>query len=157
MKYLSKIYQLIAFIFIAGTALGCAQVEEPDYREKDYGYIQFKVYKAASYPTKAEASIQYLGDIAKVSLEMKSSKGFEISQTLVLSASSEAAAEYGLRSEKLMLLADKYTISQYYLYDKLDNLVASYTPSQEQNHFEVVPGGLAVHDLMAEENILIYS
>ena len=91
MKYLSKIYQLIAFIFIAGTALGCAQVEEPDYREKDYGYIQFKVYKAASYQTKADPVIKHLGDVAKISLVMKSSAGSEISQTLVLSASSAAA------------------------------------------------------------------
>ena len=25
-------------------------VDEPDYREKDYGYVQFKLYKEASYP-----------------------------------------------------------------------------------------------------------
>ena len=96
MKYLSKIYRLIAAVLMVGTIFGCAEVQEPDYREKDYGYIQFKVYKSASYPTKAEPTIQYLGDIAKVRLEMKSSEGFEISQTLVLAASSEVAAEFGL-------------------------------------------------------------
>ena len=150
MKYLTKIYQLIALVLVAGTVLGCAEVQEPDYREKDYGYIQFKVYKAASYQTKAESQIQYLGDISKVSLVMKSSDGSEVSQTLVLSASSDYAAEYGLRSEKLMLLADTYTIDNYYLYDKLDNLVASYAPGDGQNTFTVVAGGLSVHDLLAD-------
>ena len=150
MKYLTKIYQLIALVLVAGTVLGCAEVQEPDYREKDYGYIQFKVYKAVSYQTKAESQIQYLGDIAKVSLVMKSSDGSEVSQTLVLSASSDYAAEYGLRSEKLMLLADTYTIDNYYLYDKLDNLVASYAPVDGQDKFTVVAGGLSVHDLLAD-------
>ena len=150
MKYLSKIYQLIACVLVAGTVFGCAKVEEPDYREQDYGYIQFKVFKAASYQTKAESSIQYLGDIAKVSLVLKNSAGSEVSQTLVLSASSDYAAEYGLRSEKLMLLADTYTIDNYYLYDKLDNMVASYSPSADNKKFTVVAGGLSVHDLLAD-------
>ena len=136
----------LAALFIAS----CAKVEEPDYREQDYGYVQFKVFKAASYQTKAESSIQYLGDIAKVSLLLKNSAGSEVSQTLVLSASSDYAAEYGLRSEKLMLLADTYTIDNYYLYDKLDNMVASYTPSADNKKFTVVAGGLSVHDLLAD-------
>ena len=150
MKYLSKIYQLIAAALMAVSVLGCAKVEEPDYRDMDYGYIQFKVYKAASYQTKADPVIKYLGDVAKISLVMKSSAGSEISQTLVLSASSAAAAEYGLRSEKLMLLADTYTISTYTLYDKLDNLIATYSPDPEFKSFTVVPGGLCVHDLLAD-------
>ena len=150
MKYLSKIYQSAAFMLLAGLLFGCAKVEEPDYREKDYGYVQFKVYKAASYQTKADPTIQYLADIAKVSLTMKGSSGSEVTQTLVLSASTDLAAEYGIRSEKLMLLADTYTISQYDLYDKLDNMVATYEPSAEHKTFKVVPGGLAVHDLLAD-------
>ena len=135
MRYLTKIYRLIALARVAGTVLACAAVEEPDFREKDYGYVQFKLYKAASYQTKAESQIQYLGDIAKVNLVMKGSDGSEVSQTLVLSASSDYAAEYGLRSEKLMLLADTYTNDNYYLYDKLDNLVASYAPVDGQDKF----------------------
>ena len=83
MKYLTKIYQLIALALVAGFVFGCAKVEEPDYREHDYGYVQFKVYKAASYETKAESAIQYLGDIAKIGLVLKSSDGSEVSQTLV--------------------------------------------------------------------------
>lgn len=150
MKYLSKIYQSAAFMLLAGLLFGCAKVEEPDYREKDYGYVQFKVYKAASYQTKTDPTIQYLADIAKVSLTMKDSSGSEVTQTLVLSASTDLAAEYGLRSEKLMLLADTYTIDNYYLYDKLDNMVASYSPSADNNKFTVVAGGLSVHDLLAD-------
>ena len=41
-------------LVVAFILAGCARVEEPDYREKDYGYVQFKLYKEASYPgTKA--------------------------------------------------------------------------------------------------------
>ena len=49
-----------------------------------------------------------------------------------------------------MLLADTYTIDNYYLYDKLDNMVASYTPSADNKKFTVVAGGLSVHDLLAD-------
>ena len=150
MKYLSKIYRVIVAVLVAGSVLACAKVEEPDYREKDYGYIQFKVYKAASYQTKAESNIQYLGDIAKVSLSIKGSDGSEVSQTLTLSAASDYAAEYGLRSEKLMLLADTYTIVNCYLYDKLDRMVGSCKPASGKDKFTVVAGGLSVHDLLAD-------
>ena len=150
MKYIGNIVRFMAFALISASVLSCVAEEQPDYREKDYGYVQFKVYKAASYQTKSETTIQYLGDIAKVSLDLKSSSGSEISQTLVLSASSAEAAEFGLRSEKLMLLADTYTIRQYDLYDKLDNLVASYLPEQGKSVFEITAGGLLVHDLTAD-------
>ena len=40
---------LLACISLAGLS-GCTKVEEPDNRDLVYGYVQFKLYKEASYP-----------------------------------------------------------------------------------------------------------
>ena len=92
---------------------------EPDNREKDYGYVQFKLYKEASYtPTKADV-LEYLADATKIMLTMEN-EGTEITQTLILSSVDAQSAEYGLRSEKLKLVKGEYSISSFKLYDRLD-------------------------------------
>ena len=121
MKF-SRIFVLPFMMVLAALAFaGCAKDEAPDYREKDYGYVQFKLYKEASYePTKATVDqMQYLADAAKVMVMLKYGE-IEMTQTLVLSAADENAAEYGLRSEKLQLLSGKYEVTSFTLYDKLD-------------------------------------
>lgn len=125
----------------------CSKVEEPDYREKDYGYVQFKLYKEASYEgTKAVVEeLDYLSDVSKIMVTLKYG-GKTMSQTLVLSAASDEAAEYGLRSEKLQLMAGSYTVVMYSLYDKVDNVIYEDTPSSAS--FEVSAGGLTVHDVL---------
>ena len=129
---------------------GCAKVNEPDYREHDYGYVQFKLYKEASYEgTKAESSkLEFLKDVAKVRVTLKYNDDL-ISQTLVVSAANDESAEYGLRSEKLKLLAGEYKVISYYLYDKVDNVVYEKNVSSD-DVITVVPGGLAIHDLLAD-------
>lgn len=128
------------------TVTGCDVKEEADYRETDYGYVQFKLYKEASYEaTKALVEeLDYLGDVSKVTVTLEYSDS-RISQTLVLNASSSQAAEYGLRSEKLKLLADDYRIIKFTLYDKMDQAVYEAVPSDAV--FTVIAGGLIVHDL----------
>lgn len=136
---------------LAGLSLmilgGCALEEAPDYREHDYGYVQFKLYKEASYDaTKAVVEeLDYLGDATKVTVTLQYGDS-RISQTLVVSASSSEAAEYGLRSEKLELLAGEYRIIKYTLYDKLDEAVYESVP--EDASFMVVEGGLTTHELL---------
>ena len=49
-------------------------------------------------------------------------------------------AEFGLRSDKLELLAGSYKLIGYYLYDKLNKQIYAGTPSNYQ--FSVVAGGL---------------
>ena len=72
----------------------CAVEEEMDYREKDYGYVQFKLYKEASYgATKAIVEeLDYLADVSKVTVTLEYGES-RISQTLVVSAASAEAAE----------------------------------------------------------------
>ena len=133
----------------------CSMKEEPDYREQDYGHVQFKLYKAASYEVQPEATkavmsqLEYLKDVTKIKVTLRY-EGNMISQTLVMSAANDDAAEFGLRSDKLKLLAGRYDVLTFSLYDKVDELIYEGTPSSSQSAFDVVPGGLSVHDLLAD-------
>ena len=129
----------------------CTKVQEPDYRETDYGHVQFKLYKAASYDaTKVIVSqLDYLNDATKIKVTLKYGENL-ISQTLVLNSFDAASAEYGLRSDKLKLLAGSYQILTFSLYDRLDEVLYESTPSSEHASFEVVAGGLCQHDLLAD-------
>ena len=119
MKYSrnSVIISLFAILLFAG----CAKQEMADNREHDYGYVQFKLYKEASYvDTKAIVpQLEYLSDATKIMVMLQFGND-EITQTLTLSASNSEAAEFGLRSEKLQLIAGEYHIKAFTLYDKLD-------------------------------------
>lgn len=148
MRYFRKSFLfMLASLFIFA---GCAKVEEPDYYEHEYGYIQFKLYKAVSYDdTKAAgAQLEYLKDVAKVRVTLKYHDDL-ISQTLVMNSSDDESAEYGLRSDKLKLLAGEYNLIAFTLYDKVDNVVYEAAPAGE-SAFKVVPGGLVIHDLVAD-------
>ena len=145
MKFL-RFSVYLAVALLSALFLGsCTKVEEPDYREHDYGYVQFKLYKEASYHG-TKASLEYLRDVCKVQVSLKSEVQTVV-QTLVLSSSNDAAAEYGLRSDKLKLLAGKYKVLSFVLYDRLDN--PTYLGGASANYFEITPGGLVSFDLTA--------
>ena len=145
MKFL-RFSVYLAVALLSALFLGsCTKIEEPDYREHDYGYVQFKLYKEASYHG-TKASLEYLRDVCKVQVSLKSEVQTVV-QTLVLSSSNDAAAEYGLRSDKLKLLAGKYKVLSFVLYDRLDN--PTYLGGASANSFEITPGGLVSFDLTA--------
>ena len=148
MRYLRNI---ILFVLAAFASAGCVEVTEPDYSERDYGYVQFKLYKEASYEaTKAaDGQLEYLRDVSKLKVTLKYEDNI-ISQTLVMNASNDEAAEFGLRSDKLKLLAGNYQLLVFSLYDKMDNVVYEGSPLSEMASFEVVPGGLSIHDVLAD-------
>lgn len=148
MKYI-KFIILLAVVGL--TVFGCTEVQEPDYRETDYGHVQFKLYKEASYDaTKAVVSqLDYLGDVTKLKVTLKYGENL-ISQTLVMNSFDAQSAEYGLRSDKLKLLAGSYQILTFSLYDRLDEVLYEGTPSADHASFEVVAGGLYQHDLLAD-------
>ena len=148
MKFLRYIVLIAVSILISGA---CTKVQEPDYRETDYGHVQFKLYKAASYnATKAVVSqLDYLGDVSKLKVTLKYGENL-ISQTLVMNSHDANTAEFGLRSDKLKLLAGSYQILTFTLYDKLDEVLYESTPSSDHAAFEVVAGGLCQHDLLAD-------
>ena len=146
MRYLRNI---ILWVLAAMSFASCVKEQEPDYREHTYGYVQFKLYKEASYEaTKAENQLEYLKDVAKIQVVL-SFEGNQISQTLVARAADDDAAEFGLRSDKLKLLAGSYKVLTFSLYNKMDEVVYEGTPGEGFTSFDIVAGGLITHDLLA--------
>ena len=139
-----NILLLIAFISVL---CGCVRETVPDYRENEYGYVQFKLYKEASYPGTKAGQLEYLKDVAKLKVTLRYEDNL-MSQTMVMNASNDEAAEFGLRSEKLKLLSGEYQVVTYVLYDKMDEVVSEGTPDASAASFSVVAGGLCVHDLV---------
>lgn len=136
---------------------GCSD-DKDGLQESQYGYVQFKIYKSASYvqeeatqssviPTRATA-LDKLGEAQKVEIEMQYN-GKSITQTLVLNAYNESNAEYGVRSDKLQLLVGDYKIVGYKLLGKLDNVVTGIS-ADENETFTVVSQGLTVKDLTVD-------
>lgn len=129
---------------------GCVREELPDNRDKDYGYVQFKLYKAASYGTKASSTgydMDSLSQASKITVVLNNSEGRTISQTLTLSAADNAAAEFGLRSAKLRLLKGEYEVATYALYDQLDKPLGGTVTVTSP--LTVTAGGLEIFDLTA--------
>lgn len=113
--------------------------------------MQFKLFKSASAPTSTNkvAKLEYLRDAHKIRVLMQHN-GLALEQTLVLNAYDDENAEYGLRSDKLKLMAGDYTIVGFYLYDTLDEelLVGNVDGSDAQ--FSVLPNGMHVHNLSVD-------
>lgn len=141
-------FSLVIAMVSAMLFAGCAKPEIADYRESDYGYVQFKLYKEASYTgTKAVVSqLEYLRDAAKIMVMLEYGNN-ELTQTLTLSSYDDSNAEFGLRSEKLQLVAGEYNVKWFTLYDKLDEELYR---GGESGSFTVVPGGLSMHDVLAD-------
>ena len=148
MRYIKNIVIWLSAVL---TAAACTQAE-PDYRDHQYGHVQFKLYKAASYDdTQTKAVLEqldYLKDVTKIKVALDY-EGNRISQTLPVNASDDNAAEFGLRSDKLKLLAGSYKVLTFTLYDRQDQALYVSTPSEAHSTFDVVAGGLVVHDLLA--------
>ena len=128
---------------------GCAKDEPTGLYDQDYGYVQFKLYKEASYPATRAVQLDYLNDVAKLKVTLRFEENL-ISQTLVMNAANDEIAEFGLRSDKIKLLAGDYQLLTFSLYNKVDEVIYEATPTGAQTSFSVVPGGLIVHDLLAD-------
>jgi cell division inhibitor SepF len=90
--------------------------------------------------------LDYLSDAHKVKVLMRRGTS-SIEQTLVLHAYSAENAAYGLRSDKLQLLAGDYAVVGYTLYDNLDREIGT---TNVASQFTVVPDGLIYHNLSVE-------
>ena len=114
MKFKGNMMFLAVVLFSFLILGGCSKVEEPDYRENTYGYVQFKLYKEASYEnTKAVVeTLDFLKDVTKIKVTLRYGQN-EITQTLVMNSSNDDAAEFGLRSDKLKLLSGDYEVATF--------------------------------------------
>lgn len=122
--------------------------------ESGYGYVQFKLYKKASYtapqqePTKSlTTQLEWLADAHKVAVVLEyGEEGNQLTQTLTLASGEGESAEWGLRSSKLKLLTGEYKVIKFSLYNAEDEAVYEGL-AEEPSNFIVVDGGLVVKDL----------
>ncbi len=144
-------------LFAAAMALlfvqACTNDTTVDLREHDYGYVQFKLYKADSYPAQTISSradvnepLDYLSQACKVDVALYGENGRQFNQSLVLNSADKDLAEYGMRSDKLKLLSGKYRLGGVKLFDAMDNLIYD-RPVDFNQEFVVVESGLIVHDV----------
>lgn len=144
---MNRIFKTALLLAAMFTAFSCAK-EKPV--GDGYGYVQFKLYKQASYGgdgTKAIVDqMEYLRDAYKIKVTF-SADGQLLSQTLPFQSTSADDAEYGLRSEKLKLYQGNYTILNFSLYDALDQEL--YLGSPVNPTFTVTEGAMCIVDLTA--------
>lgn len=157
MKQMRFTVYMVAFLATLGLVSGCSPDGVTDYREPDYGYVQFKLYKKASFEapvaelssTRAiKTTLDYLSEACKVKVTLKY-EDTTLAQTLNLSAADDDAAEFGLRSDKLKLLVGNYNVVVFSLYDNNDQHIYTGSPEGESS-FTVISGGLCSHDLTAD-------
>ncbi|MBE6197794.1 MAG: DUF4458 domain-containing protein [Rikenellaceae bacterium] len=150
-----KLWKLSIFVAAVAAlfAQSCAADSAVDLTEREYGYVQFKLYKECSYTpaTKSsraddEAQLDYLSEACKIEVNLTDENNRAIRQSLVLSAADSEAAEFGLRSDKLKLLAGEYRLGMITLFDALDNVLYRSAPNSKRE-FTVVAGGLTQHDV----------
>lgn len=151
MKFMNRILscRLVALALFLCALVGitsCTEKEEE--LGVEYGYVQFKLYKNDTAPQKSmsRAALDYLSDAHKVKVLMQRGTS-SIEQTLVLHSYNTENAAYGLRSDKLQLLAGEYTMRGYTLYDNLDREIGT---TNVNSQFTVVPNGLVYHNLSVE-------
>lgn len=135
-------------MLLTATVIGCS--DDKDELQQGDGYVQFKLYKSASYDNVDSRALndklEYLNEAKKMQVVLLHNN-VTITQTVALSAYNSTDAEYGLRSDKLELIAGEYQLVGYYLYDKLENPILAGEPS-ETTTFVVTSGGLIVQDVL---------
>lgn len=140
---------LLSLLFLG---FGCN--DDKEVFQAGNGYVQFKVYKSASY-VKDEASraggnvLDSLYEANKVKVVLRSND-YDFSQTLMLHAYDEPSAEYGLRSDKLELQPGEYTVVGFYLYDRAEKEPIFAGIPSEKTTFTIVSGGLVMQDLLVD-------
>ena len=144
-------FSVAALLALATAFLGgCSDDDGIDNRDRDYGYVQFKLHKEASYDVVSRAQkpqLDYLSEASKVQVSLYYD-GTTITQSLTLSAPDKESAEFGLRSEKLRLLAGQYQLITFSLFNADDELIYNGMPGEER--LDIVAGGLVSHDLTVD-------
>lgn len=125
-------------------AAGCTKdkTDAPD----GYGYVQLRLYKSGSYSRAENNMLDYLHEAAKIKITLQSSDMSILSQTVNVDAAGKTEAEYGMQSDKFLLMADKYTVVAFEVYDKTDRSILAGEPSST-TYIDVIPGGIVVQDI----------
>ena len=127
--------------------VGCtSKLEEPS---SDYGYLQFKLYKNNLPEVKAgdntELESMYSAKRMRITLNYEKTT---ITQSVDLNAYDDSAAEWGLYSEKVQLLAGNYQVQSVELLDERDNSI--YTKSYNEEKVTVISSELTIKELVVK-------
>lgn len=130
MKFEKRNLTLLILALLSTVLLftGCTEEAEP-VSEPGYGYVQFHLFKKGSY-TKAGDKLEYLRDAAKIRVTLRSQDNDIITPVAVVEAVDKNLSEWGLQTAKIRLVAGKYTMTAYEIYDGLDNSVLVGSPSE---------------------------
>ena len=150
-----RMFVLSCILFILGFTVGSCSDDDDAVLQAGYGYAQFKLYKSGLAETKKTRAstneLNYLRDAQKMKIVLiNQDDGTEVVQTVGLEAMGDDS-EFGLRSEKLQLMAGTYQIVGFYLF-KADGTaqelkqILSGEP-YEKTIIAVINGGLAVQDI----------
>lgn len=133
-------------LLLTAAMVGCSDDKEE--LQPGDGYAQFKLLKSASYnkTRAAEDKLEYLSEAKKMQVVLLHNN-VTITQTVVLDAYNSSDAEFGLRSDKLKLVAGEYQLIGYYLFDKVEKQILAGEPA-ESTSFVVTAGGLIVQDVL---------
>lgn len=146
MKFEKRNLTLLILALLSSVLLftGCTDEAEP-VSEPGYGYVQFHLFKKGSY-TKAGDKLEYLRDAAKIRVTLRSQDNDIITPVAVVEAVDKNLSEWGLQTAKIRLIAGKYTMTAYEIYDGLDNSVLVGSPS-ETVVLNVKPNGIVSEDI----------
>lgn len=146
MKFEKRNLTLLILALLSSVLLftGCTEEAEP-VSEPGYGYVQFHLFKKGSY-TKAGDKLEYLRDAAKLRVTLRSQDNDIITPVAVVEAVDKNLSEWGLQTAKIRLIAGKYTMTAYEIYDGLDNSVLVGSPS-ETVVLDVKPNGIVSEDI----------
>lgn len=147
MKFEKRNLTLLILALLSSVLLftGCTDEAEP-VSEPGYGYVQFHLFKKGSY-TKAGDKLEYLRDAAKIRVTLRSQDNDIITPVAVVEAVDKNLSEWGLQTAKIRLIAGKYTMTAYEIYDGLDNSVLVGSPS-ETVVLDVKPNGIVSEDIV---------
>ena len=149
MKLSNRNLILLITAFVSTVLLfsGCTAETAPE-SASGYGYVQFHLYKAESYDaaTRAGGKLDYLRDAAKIRVTLRSEDNDIITPVAVVECLAENISEWGLQTAKIRLLAGRYILTAYEVYDGLDKSVMIGEPS-ETMVIDVPENGLVARDL----------
>lgn len=146
MKFEKRNLTLLILALLSSVLLFTGCTEEAELvSEPGYGYVQFHLFKKGSY-TKAGDKLEYLRDAAKIRVTLRSQDNDIITPVAVVEAVDKNLSEWGLQTAKIRLIAGKYTMTAYEIYDGLDNSVLVGSPS-ETVVLDVKPNGIVSEDI----------
>lgn len=146
MKFEKRNLTLLILALLSSVLLFTGCTDEAELvSEPGYGYVQFHLFKKGSY-TKAGDKLEYLRDAAKIRVTLRSQDNDIITPVAVVEAVDKNLSEWGLQTAKIRLIAGKYTMTAYEIYDGLDNSVLVGAPS-ETVVLDVKANGIVSEDI----------